>query len=88
MKEGKTYDLHIYTGVELLFYLSFALKDNGVFFKRQFYALCIRIIRCVVRTKFDIYVLIGTSTAVHTGDVSLVVSANTSPFSEMLRFGV
>jgi hypothetical protein len=35
MKEGKTYDLHIYTGVELLFYLSFALKDNGVFFKRQ-----------------------------------------------------
>ena len=48
MKEGKTYDLHIYTGVELLFYVSFALKDNGVFFKRQFYALCIRIIRNVI----------------------------------------
>ena len=42
---------------------------------------------CVVRTKFDIYVLIDTETAVQTGDVNLIVSANTSPLSEMLLSG-
>ena len=48
-----------------------------------------KIIRtCVVRTKFDIYVLIGANTAVQTGDVSLILSANTPPLSEMIRSGV